>query len=232
MKKHIILTCLAITTCFSCSTNDNSQTGTGIGSSDPLVQALYRITFQPNFTSEFHPTDYPNNANFIKPILVSHNSNTTIFEEGTLASSGLKLYAEDGDATTLITEHSSGGDTNTTTIVQGTTDVGPTETKVYNINVTPNATLISFITKLSPSPDWFLGVDSINILNSDNTLVDNIGFKLYVIDAGTDAGETYTSANSSESIVIAVRTGLPLSTVPNEKGKFLATLNIERVINN
>ncbi len=229
-KQIIILTFLAIAICFSCSTNNDTPTGTG--SDEVLVQALYRITFTTSFTTEFHPTDYPDNAMFIKPFIVAHNANTSIYKEGSLASPGLKLYAEEGDATTLVTEHSSGGDTNATTIIQGTTDVGPTETKVYNINVTPNTTLISFITKLSPSPDWFLGVDSINILNSDNTLVDNIGFKLYAIDAGTDAGETYTSANSSETKVIAVKTGLPLSTVPNDAGKFLATISIERVINN
>ncbi len=229
-KQLIILTLFAIAICFSCSKSNDAPTGTGTG--DPLVQALYRITFQPSFTSEFHPIDYPNNAMFIKPLLVAHSVNASVYKEGSFASSGLKLYAEDGDSSALISEISSGGDTNITTIIQGTTDVGPTETKVYNINVTPNTTLISFITKISPSPDWFLGVDSINILNSDNTLVDNIGFKLYAIDAGTDAGDTYTSANSSETKVIAIRTGLPLSAIPNETGKFLASLTIERVINN
>ena len=104
-----------------------------------------------------------------------------------------------------------------------------TATEVYTINVTPTTTLLSFVTKISPSPDWFLGVSSFNLIGTDNILIESASIALFAIDAGTDAGETYTSDNSPENKSIVLRTGLPLSSDPNETGKSLGNLVIERI---
>jgi hypothetical protein len=51
---------------------------------------------------------------------------------------------------------------------------------------------------IAPSPDWFVGVSSLNLLENgqwaSNKVVD-----LYAYDAGTDSGTTYISANSVTS---------------------------------
>ncbi len=233
MKKQFkIFVIIAIMLNYSCSTSDDNTT-TGTGEGEVTIQASYRVTFEPNFVEQFHPNDYPNDATFIKPFIVAHSSATSIFKLGSFASSGLKLYTEDGDSSELVTEHTQVEDNvKPTTIVQGTSDVGPIEAKVYTINVTPDKTLISFITKISPSPDWFLGVDSFDIVKSDNTLVESISFELFAHDAGTEDGDTYISANVSENKAIVLRTGLPLSNTANETGKSLGKLTIERINNN
>ena len=227
-KQFKIFAFIAITLCFGCSSSsDDGPTGTGNGGT--LIEASYKVTFTPNFTTEFHPTDYPTNATFIKPIIVIHSNSTSIFSEGSFASAGLGLFSEEGDSSGIFSEHTQVEDNiNPTTITQGSANVGPTQTMVYTINFTPDKTLFSFVTKLSPSPDWFLGVDSFNILKSDNTLIESASFKLYATDAGTKAGETYTSDDGDETNVIAERTGLPLSNVVNEPGKFIGILTLER----
>ncbi len=180
------------------------------------------MTFEPNFTEVFFPTDYPTNAGFSKVFLVVHSNTTSIFTLGSTASAGLKLYAEDGDSSTLVTEHTQTEDNvNPTSIILGTSDVGPAEPVVFTFTITPSKPLISFVTKISPSPDWFLGVDSFNLENPDNTLVETAFIGLNAIDAGTDAGVTYTSADSPETSLVNIRICLPFSTNPNIPGKSL-----------
>ena len=50
------------------------------------------------------------------------------------------------------------------------------------------------MSKLVPSPDWFVGVDSLNLCQ-DNTWVDSISEHLQPHDGGTDNGFTFTSPN-------------------------------------
>ncbi|MCH7524362.1 MAG: spondin domain-containing protein [Bacteroidetes bacterium] len=217
---------------FGCSSSDDTPSGNG-GGDDLVIEATYKVTFEPIFTEELHPIDYPANAGFSKVFLLVHSNTSSVFTLGDTASAGLKLYAEEGNSSILVTEHTQTEDNvNPTTIVLGTSDVGPTEPVVFTITITPSKLLISFVTKISPSPDWFLGVDSFSLENSDNTLVESVSIGLFALDAGTDAGETYTSANSPELSVISIRTGLPLWTNPNETGKGLGVLKIERINTN
>ena len=45
-----------------------------------------------------------------------------------------------------------------------------------------------------PSPDWFIGVDSVDLCH-DDSLVDTLSDKLDPLDGGTDNGFTFTSPN-------------------------------------
>jgi len=60
--------------------------------------------------------------------------------------------------------------------------------------------LLSAISMIAPSPDWFAGVDGYSMRNRDtNTWLDEVVLDLYPLDAGTDAGTTYTSRDRDES---------------------------------
>jgi len=231
MKRNFkLFTLVIVALCFSCSSNDDTPSGEGSGG--VVIQASYKVTFEPDFTTEFHATDYPDDASFDGLFLMAHGNTTSLFTEGSLATPGLKLYAEEGDMSTLISEHSGGQDENQTTVVSTTDDIGPTEVKSFTINVTPNTTLLSFVTRISPSPDWYLGMDSFNLVTTENTLVEEATIRLHAIDAGTDEGETYASENAPGSETIKVRMGLPLSDDPTKTGKILGVLKIERLNTN
>jgi hypothetical protein len=55
--------------------------------------------------------------------------------------------------------------------------------------------LVSVVTMIAPSPDWFLGVSGLNLL-ADGAWVEQEVVALYPYDAGTDSGATYTSRNA------------------------------------
>jgi hypothetical protein len=226
-KLLVILFCIGA---FGCSksddSNDNGGGGTG-GGLDP--QATYRITFTTNWTATTHPTDYPDNASFGKVFIAAHSPSKNIFVMGSLASDGLKHYAEDGDLSELVSEHSGGEDNEAMTIITGTSNVGTSTSVSFDINITPTTTRISFVSKISPSPDWFVGVPSIDLVNG-NELVQSVGVRLYPLDAGSDSGTTYESPDSPEPGPITQIQGTPFSSGSVESTQ-LGTLTIERIDN-
>lgn len=228
MKKYSKLFALILSlVIFACSkdddsSNDNSGNGGGIE-----AQATYRITFTTNFTATTHPTDYPENASFGKVFLAAHSPGSSIFNIGSSASEGLKSYAETGDLSGLVSEHSGGEDNTLMTIITGDSNVGTNTSVSFTLNVTPTTTRISFLSKITPSPDWFVGVSSFDLANG-NDLVASESVKLFPLDAGSDAGTTYDSPDSPEPGGISQIEGLPFSS-GSIQSTLLGTLNIERI---
>jgi spondin-1 len=56
--------------------------------------------------------------------------------------------------------------------------------------------LVSLVSMISPSPDWFVGVSGLELCLSNGSWVDEKILNLYPYDAGTDSGPTYTSSDS------------------------------------
>ena len=55
--------------------------------------------------------------------------------------------------------------------------------------------LMSLVSMLGPSPDWFVGVNSLNLCLRNCSWASEIVLPLSLWDAGTDSGRTYTSPN-------------------------------------
>lgn len=55
--------------------------------------------------------------------------------------------------------------------------------------------LMSLVAKLEPSPDWFIGVDSLELCTKNGSWIDEKQMNLYLYDAGTDGGSGYENAN-------------------------------------
>uniref|UniRef100_A0A182NP56 Spondin domain-containing protein n=1 Tax=Anopheles dirus TaxID=7168 RepID=A0A182NP56_9DIPT len=53
-------------------------------------------------------------------------------------------------------------------------------------------TSVSFMTKIVPSPDWFIGLDSFNLCSRGRWL-EKVTIPLHPLDAGTSSGLTFTS---------------------------------------
>ncbi|XP_068145592.1 spondin-1 [Drosophila tropicalis] len=68
---------------------------------------------------------------------------------------------------------------------------GRSEAKVF---VDSNHSLVSLMTRIVPSPDWFIGVDSFELCVG-GTWIDTITVELDPLDAGTDNGFTFTAPN-------------------------------------
>ena len=54
--------------------------------------------------------------------------------------------------------------------------------------------LLTVVTMIAPSPDWFVGTQSLSLRDADGW-IDRIEYDLWPYDSGTDSGATYTSPN-------------------------------------
>ena len=68
----------------------------------------------------------------------------------------------------------------------------------YEFSASDTHPLLSLVTMVAPSPDWFVGINSFN-LRPNGSWLDKAIIDLNVYDAGTDDGEIYTSPNQPSS---------------------------------
>ena len=157
--------------------------------------AKYRVTFNATWSEETHPDDFPSNPHFSGLIGASHNDKVTFWEDGDLASPGIKNMAETGSKQPLTQEIGTAiFSKNAFRLISG----GGIETSPGSITldfiVSENYPRVTLVTMIAPSPDWFVGVDSLN-LYENGSFVDEKIVVLYAYDAGTDSGTNYTSPN-------------------------------------
>ena len=157
----------------------------------------YRVTFTGTWSAETHPTDFPSGPHFSGLIGATHNSNVTFWQPGGLASQGIENMAETGSKSPL-TDEVLGAMVNGTAdeeISGGGIGVSPGEVSI-TFDARPESSLVTLVSMLAPSPDWFVGVHDLDLCDS-NAWLNTIDVTLFPYDAGTDSGESYQSPNSA-----------------------------------
>lgn len=161
------------------------------------MDAVYEVTFDATWSSETHPEDFPSNDHWSGLIGATHNGDVVFWEKDGIASDGIKLMAETGGKVDLITEVEA-------EIVNGYAEQvlsgsgigsGVGQSRI-TFNITKDYPLVTLTSMIAPSPDWFVGVNSLN-LYENNKWIDEIEIDLLAYDAGTDSGEGYTSSNQA-----------------------------------
>ncbi|KAL3278678.1 hypothetical protein HHI36_016215, partial [Cryptolaemus montrouzieri] len=122
----------------------------------------------------------------------SHDKSFTLFRLGQKSSPGVKTFAETGRSDLLEQQSQGEGgiydEFNAPSIPQG---VGRTEAEFF---VDGNHSRVSLMSRIIPSPDWFIGIDNFDLCVNGNWL-DTITIEVDPIDAGTDNGFTFTAPN-------------------------------------
>src|SRR5438034_1455952 len=157
--------------------------------------ARYQVVFSATWSQTTHPTNWPANAHWSGLVGGTHNDAVHFFRAGETASEGIRLMAERGQQATLLSEIAPA-------ITNGTAQLqlagGGIGTSPGSVSLTfPQAMrrdfpLVTLVSMIAPSPDWFVGVDSLNLIE-DGRWVTNKVVALYGMDAGTDSGVSYAS---------------------------------------
>ncbi|CAL8077806.1 unnamed protein product [Orchesella dallaii] len=162
-------------------------------SPDRLV--VYHVIMKTHWSRELFPKQYPEfrpPAQWSKLVGRTHNSSYSLYRIGGMASQGLKRFAETSSSDVL--DETAQGSTGVLDAFNGapiTAGVGLSETQFF---VDGNHTMVSLLSRIVPSPDWFVGIDSLNLC-MDQQWIDNIAVDVEPIDAGTDSGFTFTAPN-------------------------------------
>ena len=186
MRKNLFNILVILAFMFTACENDDEMV---------VGEAQYQVTFNMQWNMMDFPVDYPSNAHFSKLIGWSHNSASTFFEPGTIASDGIKNMAEKGEISPLDNEINdliaSGEGLG---LVVGSNLASGTGEITVNVNVDREHPSVTLSTMIAPSPDWYVAVVNINLLENGQFVSDKT-INASVYDAGTDSGITFTSGD-------------------------------------
>lgn len=152
-----------------------------------------------------------------------HSSDYSLWRQDQYASNGLRDFAERGEAWALMKEIQAAGERlqsvhtvfSAPAVPSGT---GQTSTEleaharhslvsggrregvqgcgraVVVALLSARPSQVSFVVRIVPSPDWFVGIDSLDLCDGDRWR-EEVTVDLYPHDAGTDSGFTFSSPN-------------------------------------
>jgi spondin N len=171
----------------------------------PAATARYRVTFDASWSAATHPTDFPGNAHFSGLIGGTHGPAVSFWQEGGLATEGIRLMAERGRQSPLDLEVGAGVGAGTAQHVLAGDDVprSPGSTTL-EFGIGRDFPLVTLVTMVAPSPDWFVGVSGLSLIEG-GAWVEEKRVLLHPYDAGTDSGVTFTSADVATQPRDAIR---------------------------
>lgn len=156
--------------------------------------ATYRVTFASTWSAATHPDGFPPDPHFSGLIGAAHDATATLWQSGEIASDGIEQMAETGSKTLLRNEVETLLASGQALAVLSGGGIGLSPGSVsLDFDITEDHSLVSLVTMLAPSPDWFVGVSGLDLF--DGTWVPERTVDLVVYDAGTDSGPNYTSPN-------------------------------------
>ena len=172
--------------------------------SDPVAAvrsaAIYSVTFQGAWSTTVTPDGVPSGAHFTTLIGGVHNAGVTFLREGGMASAGVELMAELGGTSTLANEVRA-AEPDALSVTQGSGgNIGPTgSSTISTVTLTTDHPRVTLLSMVAPSPDWFVGVSGLSLLDEQGDWLASRTVNLYPWDAGTEEGTEFSLTNSATS---------------------------------
>jgi len=147
--------------------------------------AEYELMFEGRWVA---PAPVPGSAHFTQIIGATHNANGSIYSVGQLASQGVENVAELGSVGALTSEinASIAAGNAETLLLGGDTFITPEEVDTFTFGVNASHSRISLLTMLAPSPDWFVGVNDLDLLDGNGNWQNQIVLDLVTGHRRTD----------------------------------------------
>ncbi len=175
--------------------------------------ARYRVTFEATWSAASHPDQFPASAHFSGLVGGIHDARASFWAPGQTASVGIEMMAELGSQGPLSQEVQQAVAAGTAggTLLGGGIGRSPGQVSL-EFSIDQRYPLVTLVSMIAPSPDWFVGVNSLNLYRN-GAWVPELTFSLYPFDAGTDSGTTYLSpdADTQPRGVIREITGAPFA---------------------
>jgi len=218
MKKaiNILIILLVSTSCFWAQTT-----------------AIYTLTFTGTWNSTDHSM-LPGNAHWSDLVGTNHNSNITFWEVGMQASTGIENVAEVGSNTSFNNEVDIEiANSNAEQWLQKSFDSPNNATSssvLMSIQVTEDFPLLTLISMIAPSPDWFIGINSLSLLDTGGNWKDTMIIDMFPYDAGTEDGSNYSTSNAASNPQQNITSRINTTPFNNQKVGTL-TITLESVLN-
>ncbi|MYH39983.1 MAG: hypothetical protein F4154_03345, partial [Candidatus Dadabacteria bacterium] len=154
--------------------------------------ATYTVTFKGNWNTSSTPGGVVGGAHFTTLIGAVHNSSVTFWTSGGTATAGVELVAEIGGTSTFKSEITAAGANVKSTVDQSGTSA--TGTSTFEVTFSRTHPLLTLLSMIGPSPDWFVGVSGLSMLDGSNWRSSRT-VDLFPYDAGTEDGTEFLLSN-------------------------------------
>ncbi len=155
----------------------------------------YQVKFEGNWTLASTPGGVVSSAHFTTLIGGVHGSGVTFWAAGAQASAGVERVAELGATSTFRSEVQASS--HTLSVIQQGVSGGGTGTATFNIDVTRTHPLVTLLSMIGPSPDWFVGVSGESLLDDTDQWRESHVVDLFPYDAGTEEGTEFQLNNAA-----------------------------------
>ena len=179
--------------------------------------ATYELTVDVIWSEETHPGAY---TGVVFPHLshigvAIHNTDATFWQVGELATPGIKRMAESGQVDLFAKEVSGqveGGNALAPVLDQKNFGAPGSYTSVQ-FEVSKSHSLVTLVTMIAPSPDWFVGTSGFDLMENGVWLEDAV-IDMLPYDAGTRTNNVFSLAGPENDPpeAISLKTDAPLST--------------------
>ncbi len=159
--------------------------------------ATYTVTFQGNWTTASTPDGVVGGAHFTTLVGAVHNDMVTFWKSGGTATPGVEGVAELGSTGTFESEVTAAGAN--ASLVKKSIAGSSTVTATFEIEVTNDHPLFTLLSMIGPSPDWFVGVSGLSLLDAQGQWLSEHEVNLFPYDAGTEDGDGFSLSNSPTS---------------------------------
>lgn len=192
--------------------------------------AVYSVTFEAVWSEETHPDMFPPNPHFSGLIGAVHSDQVRFWEPGGDSTPGMETMAESGGKSPLSTEVNEAVQAGTALSLLSGGGIGtsPGEATISLFETTLDHPLVTLVSMIAPSPDWFVGVDSLSLLDDGDWVPERV-VELQAWDAGTDSGPNYTSANADTNPPEPIRILLEAPFAVGDEFPPLGTFTFQRV---
>lgn len=163
--------------------------------SDSGPKATYTVTYTGTWTAAATPGGVPDGAHFSPLIGGVHNGSVEFLEAGGTATAGIESMAERGRTAALSEEIKAAG-ANALSVLRKESGSGTTDSSTFeSVVLTPDHHRITLLSMIAPSPDWFIGVFGLSLLDAEGNWVEALTVDLHPYDAGTEEGEEFSFDN-------------------------------------
>jgi hypothetical protein len=202
------------------------------GAASPLDETTrYDVVFHSPWSAATHPVDYPSDSHFSRLVGGTHGPGVSFWRDGERASQGIKDMAERGRTSPLDQEIAAA-------VAAGLAErvfTGPAVDQTpgsatMSFEISRRFPLVTLVTMVAPSPDWFVGVAGLSLLE-DGNWVSERRIDLVPWDAGTDSGPTFRSPDEVTSPPGLVSRILAAPLAPGGLVVPLGSFTFTRVVN-
>ena len=199
------------------------------------VTAQSVATYDISFSGTWNATDHahmgqslPGSAHWSDLVGANHNGDITFVEMGQPASPGIEDVAEIGVNTVFQSEvqaQITNGDAQQWLQMGFSPFAAISTATLTDVEISSDFPLLSLASMIAPSPDWFIAINSLNLMNPDGTWKTSIVMDLFPYDAGTEDGFNY-SLNNAPTVGGVVTRIDGAANYPFQAGKEVGTLTI------